>query len=54
MLRRFFLEDMVLSLTSDAEGSALNLANGHSSVTSDAYFGRTVLKSLEDDKAKMS
>ena len=51
MLRRFFLEDMVLSLTSDAEGSALNLANGHSSVTSDAILA-AVLKSLEDDKAE--
>jgi len=42
---------MVLSLTSDAEGSARKLAKGQSSVTSDAILA-AVLKSLDDDKAE--
>ena len=42
---------MLLSLTSDAEGSARKLAKGQSSVTSDAILA-AVLKSLEDDKAE--
>ena len=47
----FLLEDTVLSLTSDAEGSARKLAKGQSSVTSDAILA-AVLTSLEDDKAE--
>ena len=47
----FLLEDTVLSLTSDAEGSARKLAKGQSSVTSDAILA-AVLKSLDDDKAE--
>ena len=47
----FLLEDTVLSLTSDAEGSARKLAKGQSSATSDAILA-AVLKSLNDDKAE--
>ena len=47
----FLLEDTVMSLTSDAEGSARKLAKGQSSVTSDAILA-AVLTSLEDDKAE--
>lgn len=45
------MEDTVLSLTSDAEGSARKLAKGQSSATSDAILA-AVLKSLNDDKAE--
>ena len=47
----FCLEDKVLSLTSNAEGSARKLAKSQSSATSDAILA-AVLKSLDDDKAE--
>ena len=45
------LEDIILSLTSDAEVSARKLAKSQSSATSDAILA-AVLKSLDDDKAE--
>ena len=47
----FCLEDMVLSLTSNAEKPARKLAKSQSSATSDAILA-AVLKSLDDDKAE--
>ena len=47
----FLLEDTVLSLTSDAEGSARKLATGQSRVTSDAILA-AVFTSLEGASAE--